>query len=294
MSTISGQPEAQPTEQPDAAAQAALGLTPSVAGPAAVTETTAPVAPATAPDGTPITEQPAWSEEFRTKHPAIAAKFQTPEALAGSYANLERYFTAFAQAGLSPEDAVLRLAKLNQLGDGTQVEAPAAPAPVDGLDQYGIPVDQEAFMDYLAADPRKAMESVIDAKMTQWYTRMSTAQRDWAAATAKYPDMAAHEDAMQKVLAQVPELAKLPDVLERLYFMVKGGTPTETAVSTARAQTRDETLAQVRSTIVESGRGGASPPLPGAPTGQGIVESILFAKQGGTPVPGLIPRGATL
>lgn len=280
MSTISADnPNAAGSEQPNAGA-VAVGLEPA-GGPAAPAggETPGVGAPGTAGAAISEAEQPAiWSEEFKAKFPNLAQKFASPDALAESYGNLERYFTAFTQAGLTPEQALVRLA---QLRSGTDAGNGEGTGEETGAGEEGeIPSDPEAFLDFMAENPRNAIESVSRNVAVQVMVAMNAARSMWDEAIKKHPDMPQFEQKMQEILSVAPELVRLPDVVERIYFMVKGGASTAEAVTQARTEARAETLAQVRGTIVESGRGGASPPVAGAGR-RGVVEEILFAGQGG-------------
>lgn len=271
-------PTAVVIEQPNAGA-VAVGLEPA-GGPAQPVE--ADAAPGAA---TSAAEQPeVWPEEFRAKFPQLAEKFRSPEALAESYGNLERYFTVFTQAGLTPEQAMFRLAQIRAGTDVGEGEYGAEGAGAPAEDGSGIPSDPEEFLDFMAANPREAIESVSRNMAVNVMVAMNAARSLWDEGIKKYPDMPQYEKQMQEILAVAPELVRLPNVVERIYHMVRGGASTEAAVNQARTDARNATLAQVRGTIVESGRGGASPPVLGAGR-RGVVEEILFAGQGAGSAP---------
>ncbi len=279
MSTMPENPPAtQPGEQPQAdAAAVAMGLVPAQPGPAAAPP--APAEPAAAPAAPAAPAVPAagepWSEEFKAQYPELAAKFPTPAHMATSYSNLERVFHAFNQIGLTPEEAVQRLIAGGEGGElpiGGEGQEEAVPSEA--------PSDPEQFLDYMAEDPRRAIETVARDIAVNVVTAFTTAERMWNDAVTKHSDMPQYEPQMREILHAAPDLVKLPNVVERIYFMVKGGASPAAAVADARAQARAETLAQVRGSFVESGRGGASP-LPAGSPKQTIVEDIFFAGQSG-------------
>lgn len=283
MSTVSGQPaDAGTPEQPNAGHQA-VGLEPAP-GPAQPGGET-PGAGAQAPAAQPAeAEQPSiWPEEFRTKYPELAKKFDSLDKLGESYGNLERFFTVFNQIGISPEQAIARLAQLRGeagAGEGEGFGETGAGEGGEGGYEGEIPSDPEAFLDYMAENPRTAIESVSRNVAVQVMVAMNAAQSMWGEAIKKYPDMPQFEKQMQEVLRVAPELVRLENPVERIYFMVKGGASTQEAVDRARSEARTEVLNQVRGSIVESGRGGASPPVAGQGGANTIVEEILMAGAG--------------
>lgn len=293
MSTVPGGEPAPATEQPDP--NAMIGLTPPAVGPAPevpVVQEPQPVTPA------PVEGEPSpWSEEFRAQYPTLADKFKGAGDLAKSYAQLETWFHAFREAGLTPETAMARLVRAGMVGtaEGEGEDAEGA-APGDGevipseetaeLAHYGIPADDEAFMDALAAGPRTTIEKVAQRITVRTVNAILTARDQYEQAVKKYPDLPTFEPQMRRILRVAPEIVKLDNSIERMYHMVKGGASTAEVVTRAQAATREQTLAQVRGSIVESGRGGAAPVTPGQP-GASIVDEIIFAGGGGPNQAGL-------
>lgn len=273
---------AQTAEQP----HVALGLVPEASEPAS---TTAGGAGATeAPGG----EQPAaaapvgepWSEEIRAAYPEIVAKFRDPSKMAEGYANLEQYFHAFKQHGLSPEQVVAMLEDRasGAGGEGTLEDEGREAA---GAERGAIPDDPSAFLDRFAEDPKGTVYSIAEQAATSAVSAMVTAQGMWAEAVGRFPDLPKHEKAMTEVLRAAPGLVQFPDVIDRIYRMVAGGTPPGKAIEQAKAEARAEAISQVTGTTVESGRTGAVPGASGA-RGAKVVEEIL---SGGSPnvIPGL-------
>ena len=272
---------AQTAEQP----HAALGLVPEAPEPASTTPGAGVTA---APDGKqPAAAAPAgepWSEELKAAYPEIVAKFRDPRGALEGYANLERYFHAFQQYGVSPEQVVAMLEDraAGAEGEGVAVGEGGEPA---GAERDATPDDPSAFLDRFAEDPQGTIHSIAERAATSAISAMVTAQGMWAEAVARYPDLPKHEKAMTEVLRTAPGLVQFPDVIDRIYRMVAGGVPPGQAIEKAKADARAEAISQVTGTTVESGRTGAVPGAGGS-GGAKVVEEILT---GGSPnvIPGL-------
>lgn len=186
-------------------------------------------APAAPTEGQPKV----WPEGFEAKYPQLVAKFKSPEEMAESYANLER-----------------RL--------GTP-ETPAAEEP------EGEPEGEEpsAFFDRLAEKPQETIAGVAQSAAMEVFQVMTASQAAWNALAEAHPDAKEVEKEMGKYTPIVPTLMQaglsLNEAVERVYLLAKGGGNAAEEIEKVRAETREQTLNQVRDTTVESGRGGGTP-----------------------------------
>jgi hypothetical protein len=271
MSTMPENSATGTGEQPEVA----LGLVPGTPEPAPGTAGQATATPA-APEGEP-------PQDWRAAYPELAAKFADPAKMAAAYARLERRFHDITRLGYTPEQAADILAGIS-------------PPPEPGTGETAAPGGEEAeaapperpdpaqFLDAFADDPIAALDEyltpMIDRRVEILVGTRMLAEKRWADAVARYPDIAKYEREMAKVLEVAPGLAEFPDAIDRIYRMVASGTPPAAAIAQAKEQARAEGIAQVTGTFMESGRGGSSPPVAGKPAAERVADEILGAGGG--------------
>lgn len=231
------------------------------------------------------TGQPGTWEDVDRLFPEVAKKFQgDPVKIAQSYTELERAFHGFRELGLSPDQALQAIQQ--------QVAETEAAETGEG-DGTAAEVSEDEFLKELAASPRAAILKVVDQALDKGLAPMreSTATMQatgmWEAAKKAYPDIVTYEGTMSEILTTIPELAKLPNVVETVYWLAKlSPQHREGTINALRLEGRNTVLEQVRGGTVEPGSGGGAPPMKQADPAQKVVEEILAV---GPQRPKLVP-----
>ncbi len=251
------------------------------AGPSAAGEAAAQAGEG-APAGSeaPVEGQPSWPEELQRYFPEIAAKFKDPVDLARSYAELERHFHLFRQAGLTPEQAYQAWLQL-QAG-GAEEEA--------GEAEETEEADAQEYLDRLAQAPRETIRSEARSEALEVVQTFMASMDVWNQLAAKHPDVAQVEERMTQLVHLVPGLLEagfsLPEAVEHIYSLARGGAaaPSPEAVEKARqeaaAAERQRVLQQVRSATVEGGTSGGAPPTASKSPERQVIDEILAVESG--------------